>query len=55
VNHYYLENILQNQRKELEKVSMEHWKLQTGEKKKTSFRNLFTRKAAIQNNQVCCA
>lgn len=55
MNHYYLQYILQNQRKELEQVSREHWKLITGEKKKLSFRNLFTGKAAIQNNQVCCA
>ncbi|WP_156774213.1 hypothetical protein [Fictibacillus arsenicus] len=55
MNHYYLEYILQNHRKELEKVSSEHWKLQIEEKKKLSFRNLFTRKTAVQNNQVCCA
>jgi hypothetical protein len=55
MNHYYHEYIWQNQRKELEKVSREHWKLQTGEKKTISFRNLFTRNTAIQNNQVCCA
>ncbi|WP_171978907.1 hypothetical protein [Fictibacillus arsenicus] len=55
MNHYYLENIMQNQREELEKVSREHWKLQTGEKKKITFRSLFTRKAVIQNKQVCCA
>jgi hypothetical protein len=55
INLYYLENMIQKQRKDLEQVTRENWKLQSGEKKRVSFRNLFTRKTVIQNNQVCCA
>ncbi|MCM3732794.1 hypothetical protein M3196_14165 [Fictibacillus nanhaiensis] len=55
MNLYYLENMIRKQRKDLEQVTRENWKLQSGEKKKVSFRNLFTRKTVIQNNQVCCA
>jgi hypothetical protein len=54
MNFYYLENMIQ-QPKDLEQVTRENWKLQSGEKKRVSFRNLFTRKTVIQNNQVCCA